>query len=85
MKSTANTQNSSKKLIQALVGVMVIGGIIVFAVLSNTDADGTLMSKLFLAFFGLIIAAQFIPGIALFSAMIKGVCNLGRKSEVLRK
>lgn len=84
METNDKLKNGSKKLVQALTGVLVLAGIVVFAGMHTADTDGELMSQLFLIFFGLIIAVQIIPGLVLFGAMFKGVCSTNRK-EAVRK
>lgn len=70
---------TTKKVVNVMMIGMVLAGVIAFAAISKTNTDGDAMSKLFLIFFGVIITFQIIPGIILFSVMIKGMCGLGRK------
>lgn len=84
MKATGNMQKSTKKVVNALLGVMVLAGIIVFSCMNKTHTDGELMSKLFLIFFGFIITVQIVPGLFLFGAMLKEVFSFNRK-EAVRK
>ncbi len=84
MEANDKLKSGSKKLVQALVGVLVLGGIIAFAAINQTNTDGELMSQLFLIFFGFIITVQIVPGLVLFGAMLKGICGFTRK-EAVRK
>lgn len=85
METNNKLQKSSKKLVQALMGAIVVAGIISFIMFTKTDTDGALISKLFLVFFGFIITVQIIPGLVLFGAMLKGVSSFGRKEDVRNK
>ncbi|MDD2308571.1 MAG: hypothetical protein PHH91_03220 [Desulfuromonadaceae bacterium] len=69
----------SKKVVSIMMVGMVLAGVVVFAAMSKTNTNGDVMSKLFLIFFGVIITFQIIPGIVLFSVMIKGLLKSGRK------
>jgi hypothetical protein len=70
---------TTKKAVNIMMIGMVLAGVIVFAVMGKTNTDGDLMSKLFLTFFGVIITFQIIPGIILFSVMVKGLLKAGSK------
>lgn len=75
-------KSSTRKVVNILMIVMVVAGAIAFTVMSTTHADGELMSRMFLIFFGVIITVQIIPGLMLFGVMLKEVCGFGRKAEV---
>lgn len=75
-------KNSTRKIVNMLMILMVIAGTIAFTIMSTTHADGELMSRMFLIFFGIIITAQIIPGLMLFGVMLKEVCGFGRKAEI---
>ena len=79
---TANLKSSTRKIVNMLMIVMVVAGAVAFTIMSTTHADGELMSRLFLIFFGVIITVQIIPGLMLFGIMLKEICGLGRKAEV---
>jgi hypothetical protein len=49
----------------------------------QVSEGGELMSKLFLIFFGTIIAVQIIPGLFLLGAMLKGISSLGHKEALV--
>jgi uncharacterized membrane protein len=78
----AKLKSSTRKIVNMLMIVMVVAGAIAFTVMSTTQADGDLMSRMFLIFFGVIITVQIVPGLMLFGVMLKEVCGLGRKAEV---
>jgi membrane protein YdbS with pleckstrin-like domain len=78
----AKVKSSTKKIVNMLMILMVVAGAIAFTVMSTTHADGELMSRMFLIFFGVIITVQIIPGLMLFGVMLKEVCGFGRKAEV---
>jgi membrane protein YdbS with pleckstrin-like domain len=79
----AKVKSSTRKIVNMLMILMVVAGAIAFTVMSTTPhADGELMSRMFLIFFGVIITVQIIPGLLLFGVMLKEVCGFGRKAEV---
>ena len=78
----AKLKSSTRKVVNMLMIVMVVAGAIAFTVMSTNHADGELMSRLFLIFFGIILTVQIIPGLMLFGVMLKEVCGFGRKAEV---
>ncbi len=78
----AKVKSSTRKILNMLMILMVVAGAIAFTVMSTTHADGELMSRMFLIFFGVIITVQIIPGLMLFGVMLKEVCGFGRKAEV---
>lgn len=87
METTAKVKSGTRKVANLLLAVMVLAGIVIFSAMGHANADGELLSRAFLIFFGLIIAVQIIPGMILFGAMLKEVCGFGRKQqeEVVRK
>ncbi len=79
---TTKLKSSTRKIVNMLMILMVVAGAIAFTIMSTTHADGELMSRLFIIFFGVIITVQIIPGLMLFGIMLKEVCGLGRKAEI---
>lgn len=76
-------RSTTEKVANIMIVIMVVAGTVAFAVINNVSEGSELMTTLFLAFLGAIITVQFIPGLVLVAAMIKGVIGLGRKSEVI--
>jgi uncharacterized membrane protein len=77
-------KSTTRKAVNAMMVVMVIAGAIVFAAMSKTNADGQMMSRLFLVFFGIIITVQIIPGLMLLGVMLKEIFTSPRK-EVIKE
>jgi magnesium-transporting ATPase (P-type) len=75
-------RSTTRKVINVMMIVMVVAGAIVFAVMSKTHADGEMLSRMFLIFFGIIITVQIIPGIMLLGVMLKEVFGSARKEAV---
>jgi magnesium-transporting ATPase (P-type) len=75
-------RSTTRKVINVMMIVMVVAGAIVFAVMSKTNADGEMLSRMFLIFFGIIITVQIIPGIMLLGVMLKEVFGSARKDAV---
>jgi len=73
---------STRKAVNAMMIGMVVAGAIVFAVMSKTHADGEMLSRMFLVFFGIIITVQIIPGIMLLGVMLREVFGSARKEAV---
>lgn len=79
---TSKLKRSTRKIVNILMIVMVVAGAIAFTIMSTTHANGELMSRMFLIFFGVIITVQIIPGMMLLGVMLKEICGLGRKAEI---
>lgn len=75
-------KRSTRKVVNVLMIVMVLAGAIAFTFMSANHAGGELVSRMFLVFFGLIIAVQVIPGLMLFGVMLKEMLSVSRKEEV---
>lgn len=75
-------KGTTGKVINVAIVAVVILGTIATAFVGHVPEGGELMSKLFLIFFGTIIALQIIPGLLLLGAMLKGLASLGHKETV---
>jgi len=62
-----------KNIARLLVTVLIIFSGSVFASGSAENGSASLMVGLLLAFFAVIIVSQLLPGIVLFSTMLKGI------------
>ncbi|MBJ6799602.1 hypothetical protein [Geomonas propionica] len=73
---------SGKVTSWSIIGVVVAGTLLISGIADVSEGSG-LMAKIFLLFIGAIIVVQVIPGIMLFSAMLKGIYSLfGKKVKV---
>ncbi|MBU5614361.1 MULTISPECIES: hypothetical protein [Geomonas] len=73
---------SGKVTSWSIIGVVVAGTLLISGIADVSEGSG-LMAKIFLLFIGAIIVVQVIPGIMLFSAMLKGIYGLfGKKVKV---
>ncbi|QXE89335.1 hypothetical protein KP001_12805 [Geomonas subterranea] len=73
---------SGKVTSWSIIGVVVAGTLLISGIADVSEGSG-LMAKIFLLFIGAIIVVQVIPGIMLFSAMLKGLYGLfGKKVKV---
>ena len=75
------TERKSGKLISCLIVAFVFGGTAFLLTVADIAPGSGIMTTLFIAFLGAIIAVQLIPGLMLFGMMVKGVAGLFRKSE----
>ncbi|QWV94106.1 hypothetical protein KP004_02645 [Geomonas oryzisoli] len=73
---------SGKVTSWSIIGVVVAGTLLISGIADVSEGSGV-MAKIFLLFIGAIIVVQVIPGIMLFSAMLKGIYSLfGKKVKV---
>ncbi|MBU5635635.1 hypothetical protein KOM00_02700 [Geomonas sp. Red69] len=73
---------SGKVTSWSIIGVVLAGTLLISGIADVSEGSG-LMAKIFLLFIGAIIVVQVIPGIMLFSAMLKGIYGLfGKKVKV---
>ena len=84
MKSTEKKPLGGKVL-SLLVVALIAGGMVLLPAVANLDQGSGIMATLFIAFLGAIIAVQVIPGLMLFSMMLKGVASLFRKADATRE
>jgi hypothetical protein len=75
-------RSTTEKAANIMIVVMVLAGTVAFSVVNNVSEGSELMTTLFLAFLGAIITVQFIPGLVLVGAMMKGLARFWRKREV---
>ena len=80
-----NLKSVTEKLSNAMIIAIVVAGTITLAFINQVNAEGTLMSKLFLVFLGAIITFQVLPGLMLIGGMIKGIFSLGHRKEAHEK
>jgi len=75
-------KGAAAKGINIVIVALVVMGTLATMFVGEASEGGTLMSKLFLIFFGTIIALQIIPGLFLLGAMLKGLASLGNKETL---
>lgn len=78
-----NIKGTTGKIINVVIVALVVMGTVAAAFVGQVSDGGELMSKLFLIFFGTIIAVQIIPGLFLLGAMLKGLTSLGNKEALV--
>ena len=64
-----------------VVALVIVGTAFVANIAGVAEGDG-LMTKIFLVFFGAIVALQVIPGLMLIGAMLRGLTTLTRRDAV---
>ena len=77
-----NLKSVTEKMSNVMIIAIVVVGTITLAFVNQVNAEGTLMSKLFLVFLGAIITFQVLPGLMLLGGMIKGLLSLGHRKAV---
>jgi nitrate reductase gamma subunit len=80
-----NLKSVTEKMSNVMIIAIVVVGTITLAFVNQVNAEGTLMSKLFLVFLGAIITFQVLPGLMLIGGMIKGLFSLGHRKPVHEK
>lgn len=81
MKKETENSLAGKVTSWSIVGVVLAGTLLISGIADVSEGSG-IMAKLFLFFIGAIIVVQVIPGVMLFSAMIKGIYGLvGKKAK----
>lgn len=82
MKKETKESLSGKVTSWSIIGVVLAGTLLISGIADVSEGSG-MMAKIFLFFIGAIIVVQVIPGVMLFSAMLKGIYGLfGRKVKV---
>lgn len=79
---TDSVKKFMDKGINVAIVVLVMMGTLAVGFVSQLSEGGEMLSKLFLVFFGTIIAIQIVPGLFLLAAMLKGLASLGRKEAL---
>jgi hypothetical protein len=69
----SRVKSVTEKVAKAMIVIFVVMGAIAFAAFRHVSDGGEFMSKVFLIFFGAIIAMQAIPGLLLLGGMLKGL------------
>lgn len=65
----------------SIIGVVLAGTLLISGIADVAEGSGV-MAKIFLFFVGAIIVVQVIPGVMLFTAMLKGIYGLiGKKAK----
>jgi nitrate reductase gamma subunit len=77
-----NFKSVTEKMSNVMIIAIVLAGTVTLAFVNQVNAEGTLMSKLFLVFLGAIITFQVLPGLMLLGGMIKGLLSLGHRKAV---
>ena len=77
-----NFKSVTEKMSNVMIIAIVLAGTVTLAFVNQVNAEGTLMSKLFLVFLGAIITFQLLPGLMLLGGMIKGLLSLGHRKAV---
>ena len=66
----------------SIIAVVAAGTLIISGIADVSEGSGV-MAKMFLFFLGAVIVVQVIPGLMLFSAMLKGIYSLfSKKAKV---
>lgn len=81
MKKESQNSAAGKAASWSIIALVVAGTLLISGV---ADVEGSgMMAKLFLFFLAAVIVVQVIPGLMLFSAMLKGVYSLfSKKAKV---
>lgn len=82
MKNITEDTKVWKVVSGAIVGLIAAGTLLVAGV-ANLPAGSGVLGNLFIFFIGAIIAVQLVPGLILFSAMVKGIIEAARKEREL--
>ena len=77
-----NFKSVTEKMSNVMIIAIVLAGTVTLAFVNQVNAEGTLMSKMFLVFLGAIITFQVLPGLMLLGGMIKGLLSLGHRKSV---
>ncbi len=78
MKATEK-KPATGKLATCLILAIIGGGMALLPAVADIDKGSGIMTTLFVAFLGAIIAVQVIPGLMLFGMMLKGLASMFRK------
>lgn len=80
MKNTTENTKSWKMISGAIVCFIAAGTLLV-ALVANLPTGSSALGTVFICFVGAVIALQLVPGIMLFSAMMKGLMKVLRKEK----
>jgi ABC-type Na+ efflux pump permease subunit len=81
MKTESENSKAGKIASWSIVGLVVAGTLLISGVADVSEGTGV-MAKVFLFFLGAVIVVQVIPGLMLFSAMLKGIYSMfGKKAK----
>ena len=83
MKATTTKNFPTGKILSIVIVALVAAGTFFLPMVAGMDKGSSIMTKLFLGFFGAIIAIQIVPGLMLFGVIVKGLFNLGHKNTEL--
>ena len=78
MKTSEKKSITGKLMGCAILAIIAVGTVSLTAV-ADIDKGSGIMTTLFVAFLGAIIAVQVIPGLMLFGMMLKGLASMFRK------
>jgi hypothetical protein len=79
MKNESEKTLAGKVASWSIVGVVLAGTLLISGIADVSEGSG-MMAKIFLFFLGAVIVVQVIPGVMLFSAMVKGIYSMfGKK------
>jgi hypothetical protein len=79
MKNESEKTLAGKVASWSIVGVVLAGTLLISGIADVSEGSGA-MAKIFLFFLGAVIVVQVIPGVLLFSAMVKGIYSMvGKK------
>jgi len=79
MKKESESSKAGKVASWSIVGLVLAGTLLISGVADVSEGSGV-MAKIFLFFLGAVIVVQVIPGLMLFSAMLKGIYSMfGKK------
>jgi hypothetical protein len=74
-------QSTQAKIASSLIIALVVVGTAFVSNIGGVAQGNSVMTKLFLVFFGAIIALQVIPGLVLIGAMIKGIVTINKREQ----
>ena len=80
MKATEKNPKTGR-LASFLIAGFVIAGTVSLSVVADLDKGSGIMGVLFIAFLGVIIAVQLIPGLMLFGMMARGIAGAFHKEQ----
>lgn len=82
MKKESENGAASKVTSWSIIGLVLAGTLLISGIADVSEGSG-MMAKIFLVFLAAVIVVQVIPGLMLFSAMLKGIYAMfGKKAKV---
>lgn len=82
MKKESENSAAGKAASWSIIALVAAGTLLISGVADVSEGSGV-MAKIFLFFLGAVIVVQVIPGLMLFSAMVKGIYSLfSKKAKV---